>query len=654
MLNITIKQKLIGLGGIVAAVFVIFFSVYLYGTSMRAEVTAEARRDMIMVEAETAARIAILQARKDEKDFLMQKDTSYVEKHAETMLGLYRQIEIMKSNIQSSEGMAALQQLTDLSQSYEKGFQMMVEAHTKMGLNETSGLLGNLRYAAHKVEDSLKEYDNDKLSVKLLMMRRHEKDYLARGDDKYIGLMAESKGQFGVLLSRSDLPKLARRDMRSSLNSYYNDFNALVRGMAEIKNVIADFQGLISQTEPAFDRVANVVQEQRITNELFYEEVNQRIAALYILAMISGGVIIFTGVFVLARDITRRLDEAVTVCKDVARGKLGLDIDSSSDDEIGQLFSSLKYMDDNLMRVVTEVQNAVVNIGSASQQITQGNVSLSQRTENQATSLEETASSMEEMTCTVQQNAGSATEARQLSEANRQKALASAEIVSRTVRAMDDIDESSNKIADIIGTINGIAFQTNLLALNAAVEAARAGEQGRGFAVVAGEVRSLAQRSAEAAREIKALIEDSVSKVETGTELVRQSGRTLEEIVENTKKVDAIVAEIALASNEQASGIRQINDAVTQMDTITQENATLVEEAALASKAMQKQANGLDDLISFFQINGQPRAVPESKTGAVVNKTVPRPAMQDTSSSRVIEYNRDRPNRKQQALQRSA
>jgi methyl-accepting chemotaxis protein len=248
------------------------------------------------------------------------------------------------------------------------------------------------------------------------------------------------------------------------------------------------------------------------------------------------------------------------------------------------------------------VKQASTDIVVASKEIAIGNTNLSQRTEEQASSLEETASSMEEMTGTVKQNADSASEARQLAEANRERAILGADVVTKTVDAMNEINQSSTRIGDIISTIDGIAFQTNLLALNAAVEAARAGEQGRGFAVVASEVRSLAQRSADAAKEIKGLIEDSVGKVKVGAQLVDESGKTLEDIISGTQKMADIVAEIAAASIEQASGIDQVNNAVTQMDNMTQDNAALVEEAAAASRSMEEQAQVLMQQVNYFKL----------------------------------------------------
>jgi methyl-accepting chemotaxis protein len=306
----------------------------------------------------------------------------------------------------------------------------------------------------------------------------------------------------------------------------------------------------------------------------------------------------------LVRSMMSSLNAAVTVAERIAGGKLGNQIQITTQDEFGRLLSAMKDMDGKLSDIVGSVRLGADSVGSAARQISSGNDDLSQRTQEQASALEETASSMEEMTATVKQNADNARQASQLAVGAREQADRGGNVVGRAVSAMSEISDSSRRIADIIDVIDEIAFQTNLLALNAAVEAARAGEQGRGFAVVATEVRNLAQRSATAAKEIKDLIGDSVEKVKAGTVLVDESGKSLTEIVASVKRVADIVAEISAASEEQASGIDQVNTAVTQMDTTTQQNAALVEEAAAASKAMEQQAQLLVEKVSYFAVTG--------------------------------------------------
>lgn len=306
--------------------------------------------------------------------------------------------------------------------------------------------------------------------------------------------------------------------------------------------------------------------------------------------------------WLLVNSMMNALNTAVRVSERIAAGELGQEFEITSKDEFSRLLMALREMDTKLSEIVGTVRVSSDAVGAAARQISNGNDDLSQRTQEQASALEETASSMEEMTATVKQNADNARQASQLATGARDQADRGGAVVSRAVSAMGEINESSRRIADIIDVIDEIAFQTNLLALNAAVEAARAGEQGRGFAVVATEVRNLAQRSAKAAKEIKDLIGDSVEKVKAGTELVDESGKSLNEIVASVKKVADIVAEISAASEEQATGIDQVNTAVTEMDSVTQQNAALVEEASAASKSMEHQAQTLVEKISFFRI----------------------------------------------------
>jgi methyl-accepting chemotaxis protein-1 (serine sensor receptor) len=308
--------------------------------------------------------------------------------------------------------------------------------------------------------------------------------------------------------------------------------------------------------------------------------------------------------FLLIRAITLPLNAAVKVARAVAEGDLTQRIEVHSTDEVGQLMQALKDMNDNLVNIVGQVRTGTDTIATASSQIAAGNLDLSSRTEQQASSLEETASSMEELTSTVKQNAENARQANQLVRSTSDVAVKGGQVVGQVVDTMASIKDSSRKIADIIGVIDSIAFQTNILALNAAVEAARAGEQGRGFAVVASEVRNLAQRSAGAAKEIKSLIEDSVSQVDEGGKLVDEAGKTMGEIVTSVKRVTDIMSEIAAASQEQSAGIEQVNQAISQMDDVTQQNAALVEEAAAASESLQSQAVNLAEVVSVFKLDG--------------------------------------------------
>ncbi len=308
-------------------------------------------------------------------------------------------------------------------------------------------------------------------------------------------------------------------------------------------------------------------------------------------------------IYLIVRTIvTTPIVHASDLLKIITRGDLSTPLFEDDGDEISWLYNSFCVMQNKLTEVIAGIRNGANEVSSAAEQVSQGNADLSQRTQEQASSLEEIASSMEEMIGTVNQNSENAQQANQLAIAARDEAQHGDQIVAQAIIAMGDINSSSKQIADIISVIDEIAFQTNLLALNAAVEAARAGEQGRGFAVVASEVRNLAGRSATAAKEIKGLIKVSVAKVEEGSKLVDESGEALEKILGSVKKVSDIISEIAAASQEQSDGIVQVNRALMQMDEMTQQNASLVEEAAAASEAMGAQAEELTSLVSYFKL----------------------------------------------------
>ncbi|MDZ4074785.1 MAG: methyl-accepting chemotaxis protein [Hylemonella sp.] len=331
------------------------------------------------------------------------------------------------------------------------------------------------------------------------------------------------------------------------------------------------------------------------------------------IAAVAAG-LLFSVLFGLAlvRGITRSLDEAISAADAVAQGDLQHRFQVQGQDEVAKLLQALAAMQESLVKVVSTVRQGSESVATASAQIAQGNQDLSARTESQASALEETAASMEELGSTVKQNADNARQANQLAQSASTVAVKGGEVVAQVVDTMKGINDSSKKIADIISVIDGIAFQTNILALNAAVEAARAGEQGRGFAVVASEVRSLAGRSAEAAKEIKTLITDSVSRVEQGTALVDQAGATMAEVVGSIRRVTDIMGEISAASVEQSAGVSQVGEAVMQMDQATQQNAALVEEMAAAAGSLNGQAQELVQVVAVFKLDQQatrPRAV---------------------------------------------
>ncbi|HEY0855757.1 MAG TPA: methyl-accepting chemotaxis protein, partial [Albitalea sp.] len=330
-------------------------------------------------------------------------------------------------------------------------------------------------------------------------------------------------------------------------------------------------------------------------------DVKQTKTILLVLTVLALGIGVGAA-FVITRSITRPLSEAVAAARLIADNDLSHTLDSVRRDELGDLLRALGGMQTALRRMVSQVRSSTDNITTASSEIASGNQDLSARTEQTAANLQQAASSMEQLTGTVKQSADSARQANQLAASAAEVAARGGNVVSRVVSTMDDINTSSKKIADIIGVIDGIAFQTNILALNAAVEAARAGEQGRGFAVVAGEVRNLAQRSAEAAKEIKALIGASVEKVESGSKLVADAGKTMQEIVGSVQRVTDIIGEITAAAAEQSDGIGQVNTSVVQLDQMTQQNAALVEESAAAAESLKDQAVRLAQVVGTFRL----------------------------------------------------
>ncbi len=374
-----------------------------------------------------------------------------------------------------------------------------------------------------------------------------------------------------------------------------SSYNTILRMSLVEKHIEMMTQKLQSITANVQSKVTTVAKDTLYYNNVSTNTMIVTSLFAFVVALLSG--------FFIVRSIKKQLGDDPSVLAEIAEALSAGDLDVERNPSAVGVYGALNIMVEKLIDIISGIKFSANEVAIAAGQVSQGNTNLSQRTQEQASSLEEVASSMEEMTSTVKHNADNASIANQLAMAAREQASAGGAVVAEAISAMGEIGVSSKKIADITGVINDIAFQTNLLALNAAVEAARAGEQGRGFAVVASEVRSLASRSATAAKEIKGLIDDSLQKVDDGAKLVNQSGSALDEIVQSVKKVSDVVAEIASASKEQSVGINEVNRALTQMDEMTQQNAALVEEASAASEAMGAQAEDLTRLVEFFMIS---------------------------------------------------
>ncbi len=438
--------------------------------------------------------------------------------------------------------------------------------------------------------------------------------------------------KIGTQLDQLDIPgeedKPLVQALRSQLQAYAKKADDAVdmatvdanTGVAAMMSADEQFKGLSESAGALVELATRAAKDYSAQSR---QQANRLLGLIIALAVLAAAAAA-TVTLVVARRIVGQLAGAGTVANELAAGRLDVRFDTQAQDEIGALVRALEGMRAAFAKVIHEVRQSTEAVTLASKEIAQGNQDLSSRTEQQASSLQQTAASMEQMTSSVKQNADAAKQANQLASAAAEVAARGGAVVQQVMGTMDDITTSSRKIADIIGVIDGIAFQTNILALNAAVEAARAGEQGRGFAVVAAEVRNLAHRSAQAAREIKSLIADSVSKVDAGSSQVQQAGSTMQEIVTQVQRVTDLIGEITSSTLEQSSGITQVNQAVTQLDQMTQQNAALVEESAAAAVSLREQAEELAKAVAVF------RVAAEQGRGSQVQGSAMRPGVPAT------------------------
>jgi methyl-accepting chemotaxis protein len=680
----------------------------------------------------------MLLARRAEKDFLLRREDRYVKAHHEIVAAIAASIDELMRRLTALNQTELVQKATAARADYEtyvKHFNGLTNAAIKNGLRENDGLQGALRKAVHEIESALKEFGDAKLEAGMLMMRRHEKDFMLRGDARYVDTLNKTAVAFTSSLNASEIPAASKTAIAQKLAAYQQGFLAFVEGAqlaaretkvlsdsyarfdpqlaaiqaaieklhgegianADVVNVttmwqiqlgillvglgvallgfligrsvsrplknmtaamdalaggaLPDVPGLGRQDE--IGRMAEAVQvfkENRIRMERLQAESKEneaRVAAEreaaakkmadefetavggIVKAAVAGdfsqrvdlggktGLVLNVGTAInsLCENVSKAMDDLVAMLDALAEGDLTRRITADYEGNFALLKDNANSTAERIGATISDIKNSVREVANASTEISTSTTDLSQRTEEQAASLEQTSASMEEIAATVKKNADNAAHANQSAGSMRDVAGRGGQVVADAIVAMARIEETSRKIADIIGVIDEIARQTNLLALNAAVEAARAGDAGRGFAVVAAEVRSLAQRSSQAAKDINQLIAGSTGQVKDGVELVNKTGAALDEIVASIQTVASFVADIAAASAEQSSGIEQVNKALTQMDEVTQKNSALVEENAAAARTLERQTQSMDARVAFFRLNERADGFDETSDG---------------------------------------